>query len=1298
MDSIVKKVIKRDGRIVDFDPKRIEIAIKKAMLATNVYDEKKLYEIVKYVIKLIEEKFDEKKIPHVEEIQDIVEYALMKFDLYNTAKAYVLYRKEREKIREEKKKILNKDAIDEVDKKFSLNSLRVIASRYLLRDEKGNIIESPKQMFQRVAMAIVIPDILHDKEVFDKEGKQKTKEFEVFEPKKWEGKIGLGKKDDGYEAVWNKYHLERMKDLYDRLNSQGKMKLKWSEFFDLLVEGKFEKYYQNFLEYYNLMVEKRFCPNSPTLFNAGARLGQLSACFVLSIDDSIDSIMETSKEAAIVFKSGGGVGINYSKLRPEGDIVASTSGVASGPISFMKIIDTVTEVIKQGGKRRGANIGILEIWHPDIERFITCKVKEGELTNFNISVMITPEFWDAYEKGKEYPLINPRTNKVVRAVDPKNLLNMIAFYAWKTADPGVLFFDNINRRNILMKARGPIRATNPCVTGNTLISTEFGLMRMEDLVKKYPDGGIRIGVDNRVPIEIKYPNGLSMIVQKGQQGISFYEITRAFCTGVKDVYKIETESGYELEATADHKVLTTEGWVEIKDIVPGKHFVLIQSGEGEFSKTLDLPFKVKNKIKGKNGRIYEFNLPNKWSKELGQVVGWLVGDGWIRKGKEPRVGFVFSDKKLMEYFKKILNKWYGKNIKEVKRKNNVYHLSYHSKYFVKFFEKLGVKIVKAEEKEVPISIFTAPKEAVIGFLQGLFSADGTIGIHEPTGNYYIRLMSKSKKLLKQVQMILLNLGIKSKIYNRTRKLRRGFSYVSKSGKVRTYLLDGVLFELNITRKNILAFLNKVGFLNKKNIEKIKLLKQINYKEFAFEERVVKKEFVGKKKVYDLTEPISKTFLTNGFISLDCGEQPLHPYGSCNLGSINLYAFVKREGNKTFFDWEGLEKTIKKAINFLDNVIDINKYPLEKIAKVSRESRNIGLGFMGLADTLFALKIPYNSEEGFEFMRRVTEFIAYHAFLQSIERSKERGSFPIFEKSGYVDGDLPVEGFYRKDVWTTDWSKIPELIKKFGIRNSNLISIAPTGSISMIMDTSSGLEPQFALTFEKIVTVGKFYYVDPEFEIQLKERGLYNEEILKKIADNGGSVQGIEEIPEDMKKVFVVAYDVPWWDHVRAQYEIGLWVDAGISKTINMPNWVVIEDVLDAYIFAHKLGLKGITIYRDGSKSVQVLVTPTQKKGKYMLKTKNKTFEMMENFGINTKRLKEAFSNNGSLVKNNGIFLNVRNIPKNIDPQEIQDIIKGEEIETKNNKKSCPICKSKRLLYHEGCVTCLDCGWSECIIS
>ncbi|MCS7094527.1 MAG: adenosylcobalamin-dependent ribonucleoside-diphosphate reductase [Thaumarchaeota archaeon] len=878
-DYPVKRIVKRDGRVVDFDPERIRNAIRKAMIATNRLDEELLDKVTENVLRLVAEKFGERIVPHVEDVQDLVELSLVKFDLYEVAKAYILYRKERERIRKEKMRILDRDYLDEVDKAFSVNSLRLMAARYLLRDpETGKLIEGPKQMFQRVAALVVIPDILYDPRVFDVERCQRVNPSEDFDPALWDGKLGLRGPEGKPLFTWNRWHLERMKALYDRLNSEGAMRCKFSAIIEMLQRGDFDEHARDYLTYYRLMAEKKFMPNSPTLFNAGARLGQLSACFVLPIDDNMESIMKSASDAAMIFKSGGGIGINYSRLRPEGDIVASTSGVASGPVTFMRIIDTVTDVVKQGGKRRGANMGILEVDHPDIEKFIRAKEKSGVLENFNISVLIKPNFWEHYERNEPYPLVNPRDGRVWAAVNPRQLFSMIAEAAWKTADPGVLFLDHINKRNPLREVLGDIRTTNPC-----------------------------------------------------------------------------------------------------------------------------------------------------------------------------------------------------------------------------------------------------------------------------------------------------------------------------------------------------------------------------------------------------------------------GEEPLYEYEVCNLGSINLHAFVKSQEGRAVVDWEELAETTRFAYRFLDNVIDVNNYPLKEIDEMAHKTRRVGLGFMGLADMLYALRIPYNSEDGFAMMQRVSEFIAWHAYFESAKRSRDRGRFPLYWQSSYTRGELPLEGYYHREIWTMDWDSLSRFIRSYGVRNSFVLSIAPTGSISMLVDTSSGIEPVFALVYEKRVTVGTFYYIDPEFEKHLEQRGMKRDDVLKAVAENGGSIQALDELfDEEARKVFVVAYDVPWWDHVRAQYHVSLWVDAAVSKTINMPNWVTTEDVKNAYLFAYRLGLKGITIFRDQSKGAQVLVTPSQRTNQYVAPVSNNTLQMMKALGINVNVERATAVD---LEGSHKLFLKLA-VPADI----VEESMSGGE----SRGEECPVCSGRRIAHQEGCATCLDCGWSACL--
>src|SRR6195256_2300041 len=614
----------------------------------------------------------------------------------------------------------------EPDPKLSENALRVLQKRYLKKDDKGRVIETPKELFARVA--------------------------------------------------WNLAQAERN---YGADERQVEETARW---------------------FFRIISNLEFLPNSPTLMNAGLELQLLSACFVIPVDDSLVGIFDALKQQALIHQGGGGTGFAFSRLRPKGDFVKSTMGVASGPVSFMKIFDASTQTVKQGGKRRGANMGILRVDHPDILEFITCKDKTTEITNFNISVAITDKFMEAMKAGTTYDLVNPRNQQVVGQLDARQVLDKIAFQAWKNGEPGLFFIDENNRRQPTPNV-ADMEATNPCVTGDTLVSTERGLISIGELADRYPNGGISLVTDRRVPAEVvTESNGMLLASRdEAERGTRLGPMVAAWRTGVKPVWRITTKSGFELEATADHKVLTTEGSVQVEDLVPGVHQLLVQSGEGKFPDNRELPFRPANIHVGENGKTTVLNLPNEWTHELGLALGWLVGDGWLRSGdKNCRVGFTFArnDAPMFATLKPILNRWYGRDVRGVQRANGVYHLSYHSRFFVEFFQRLGVKSAGADQKQVPNAIFWGAREAAIGFLQGLFTADGTVRDSPKSNSSWIALTSKSRRLLQGVQLLLLNLGIKSQILERSRPARTTtFRYTAKDGSTRFYGSDGILFEL-----------------------------------------------------------------------------------------------------------------------------------------------------------------------------------------------------------------------------------------------------------------------------------------------------------------------------------------------------------------------------------------------------------------------------------------------------------------------------------------------------------------------
>ena len=874
IENSITEIRKRNGSISHFNQDKISNAIFKALEATNKPDKELATELTSGVLnKLAEHGFSAEYAPSVEDIQDLVESTLIDQGHSDIARAYILYRHERRKIRDEKMRILNTKTLDSVAKAFDTNCLRVLASRYLFRDNKNEIIEKPTELFERVAVLVTISDMLRDNKLFTRDGnisqniEEATQYLTKLDDFNFKFKIG--------NYYLNKWHFRCIINCYVDLAKQGKMKTPFKELLTMIASKELDNYADRISEYYELMVSQDFLPNSPTMMNAGGRLGQLSACFVLGMPDDMTGIMKSTSDAALIFKSGGGVGINYSDLREEGEIVASTSGVASGPVSFMNIINSVTEVVKQGGKRRGANMGIMEVWHPDIEKFVTNKTEPGVLENFNVSVGVWEDFWNILvnSSDEKYVLRSPRDNSPIKEINPHHLIDLIALSAWKSAEPGLIFFDNINKYNVFAKARGgPLRATNPC-----------------------------------------------------------------------------------------------------------------------------------------------------------------------------------------------------------------------------------------------------------------------------------------------------------------------------------------------------------------------------------------------------------------------GEQSLYPYESCNLGSINLANLVKRTADGQYeFDWQRYEETIRKTTRFLDNVIDVNQYPVPEIDKASKDSRRIGLGVMGVADLLYKLRIPYNSKEGYDFQLKLAEALTYYSMEESVALAKSRGEFPLCSKTEYPEGKIPVSGYYEKpkEQQYHDWDSLIAKIQKHGIRNVHVTTVAPTGTLSMLADCSNGMEPSFALVFEKRVTVGRFFYTNKILEQVLKENDLYSEELLTKIADNYGSVKGLPEIPEWIQKIFVTAMDIHWSDHLLAQAVWQDWIGNAIAKTINMPNDVTVDDVKASYLLAHEMGLKGITVYRDGSRHKQVLHMTSENAEKTFIVTPS---EYLKNFISNNikKEYVKSQINNALTI---GASQNT-SPPPNISEEEKEETL-------------CPMCKNK-LIFAEGCNLCIDCGYSGC---
>ncbi|MEM1588141.1 MAG: ribonucleotide reductase N-terminal alpha domain-containing protein [Candidatus Bathyarchaeia archaeon] len=974
----INKIRKRDGRIVDFDSKRIKDAVHRAFIAVKLEDGEKAEEVTEEVVKLLEEKFKD-KIPSVEDAQDLVIEVLKRKGYSEVAEEYQSYRERKKEIRELRK------VLGFPEPKLTVNALEVLKTRYLLRNEFGEIIETPSQMFMRVAKAISKADAIY--------GEEPKKSEEIF---------------------------------------------------------------------YNMMAKLEFLPNSPTLFNAGTSLGQLSACFVLPIEDSLKSIFKAVMDMALIEQSGGGVGFNFSKLRPKGDIVKSTKGVASGPVSFMRIFDVVTDVIKAGGRRRGAMMGVLRIDHPDIIEFITAKQTPGVLSNFNISVAIPDEFMEKLENNEEYWLINPRNKEKIKKLKAKNVWSLITESAWKSGDPGVIFIDEINRHNPTPQV-GEIEATNPCLPPYVWIMTEEGPKQIKDLVKK------------------KF-----IAIVNGEKWNSSFE--GFFPTGINPVYKLLTKEGFELYSTKNHLVMKIEEdnikfkWVKVEELKRNDKILLNNHG------TLDF-------------------WEGPYSFDEGYFVGSFIAKNMFKNGNDSTSCINASNSNssltLLNLTSKLLE--------------NLFILESTSSSFHK------------------------------GFIASLFDINGFV----ESKKREIKVVTKQTniEIVKMLQRMLLRFGIYSKIYFKKPKPLS----LKKQG----------FYELVISSKeSILNFYKKISFKNlekRKKIEKIiNVLKMENSQKY-FTATVEKVVFNSFELTYDVKIPGLNAFDANGFYVHNCGEQPLLPYESCNLGSINLSRMV--EDGK--INWDKLKETVRNAVHFLDNVIDVNMFPLKEIEEMTKANRKIGLGVMGFADMLIKLGVPYNSEEALNIAEKVMKFITEEARKKSVELGEERGSFPNFDKS----------------IWKDEYS---------AMRNATVTTIAPTGSISIIAGCSSGIEPLFAVSFIRKVLDGKrLFEINPLFELIAKQKGFYNAKLLEEIAKTG-SVQNIDGIPDEVKKIFVTALDIsPEW-HVKMQAAFQKYTDNAVSKTVNLPYNATVNDIKNIFELAWKLKCKGVTVFRYGSKPEQVL--------------------------------------------------------------------------------------------------------------
>ncbi|MBI5303101.1 MAG: ribonucleoside reductase class II [Chloroflexi bacterium] len=923
--------------------------------------------------------------------------------------------------------------------------------------------------------------------------------------------------------------------------------------------------------YYELLTDLRFFPNSPTFTGAGTPLGQLAACFVLPITDDMgrDSrgIFSTLRAAALIQQTGGGNGFSFSRLRPRGDRVATSAGVATGPVGFLRVYDTAFGEVAQGGTRRGANMAVLRVDHPDIFDFIKCKTDEGAVCNFNISVGITDAFMQAVESDSDFDLVNPRDGKVWRTVRARELFDEIVKHAHHNGEPGMLFLDAANRSNPVPHLY-ELEATNPCITGETLVYTENGLRRADELAKQ--NVPMRVATDGRFGMD------------------SLMSSSPMFATGVRDVYRLMTREGYELRLTANHRVMTARGWVAACDLNPGDR-VHILNRRGGF---------------GNTGSLNE-----------GRILGWLVGDGTVNAIRAVLSFFGEEKRELAPMYARAVSNLVERADQRRAYPVGVTHIAPRDEARVsseRLREWAARQGLMENKLQVPASVFGGCEEMQRGFLQALFTADGQVNDGGDKG-CSVRLSSSHLPLLKDTQRLLLNFGIVSRIYEQRRAGGYRLMPDGKGGKKAYY--HQPQHDLAISKTNLIRFANDIGFLTEAKQTKLaNYLSRMTRGPYveSFMATVEAVESDGREMVYDLQQPETHSFVANGLVVHNCGEQWLGEYENCCLGSINLAQHITPDDQ---LDWVKLHASVETSTRFLDDVVDANKYvpAVPELSQAAHRARRIGLGIMGLGDAMYRLGVRYGSRAGEEFAAQVMEFVRYYTMQTSIELARTRGAFPAIKGSIYDPHHLqwtPPRSIepYTRDFGrpALDWDAIVAGIHAHGIRNAAQTTVAPTGTIATVAGVESyGCEPVFALAYTRHVNdQGKdleLDYVSPLFERALIEARV-DEVTRKKIFERvrlTGTCQDVDLAPAKIRDTFVVASDITPEEHVRMQAAMQAFVDNSLSKTINFSETATMDDVAKAYFLAWQLGCKGITVYVAGTRDQVVLETKETalKKGK-----------------------------------------------------------------------------------------------------